>query len=137
MNQFTSTRDLDITIAKAIGYQVRAGGLFSPWNTILGAINIEALTPATEAEIWRRFAPRISTDMNQAFKLLEYIHAQYGIQYSLYSEDNWHVCQIGFWNNEAGQSDEIYSARNPVVSIAIAKAIAQCPIVMGQEAIKA
>lgn len=130
-------RALDIAIAKALGFRVEKATLYSPGGTLLGGdwhvhSGSQPETPDKIQETWEQYTPRFTTRPDEAFWLLDEINKRYGIQYNLFLENDlrYHTCEVGHWGMDAGDKDHIWSACEATPALAIAKAVAQCPIVM-------
>ncbi|MEO1290557.1 MAG: hypothetical protein AAFV93_22665 [Chloroflexota bacterium] len=132
-------RELDVNIAKALGFYFKDWALYSPTDTLMGGNSkhhgtSKIPTVDEENQIWLDYTPRFSTSMNDAMYLLEILNAWFGISYNLFLENGlvYHTCEIGHWASEAGQRDQLWTACEKKPAHAIAMAVSKCPIVMGE-----
>jgi hypothetical protein len=135
-------REIDIKIAKTVGFYIERGALHAPMPncTLLGGdVQVhmfqKEMTPEIEAQIWQDYTPRFSKSMDEAMWLLNFLLEKYFISYNLFLENDmvWHTAEIGHWANEAGRSDFVFTGCEKTPALAICKAILQCPIVMGEK----
>lgn len=132
-------RNLDIKIAKAMGFKIERGCLYSPSGVFLGGNYMvhrmgKPLDPDTEAMLWDDYTPHFSSDMRDAMYLLDRLNDAWGISYNLFLENDlvYHTAEIGYWNDEAGKRDELWTGCEKTPAHAIAQAVVQCPILMGE-----
>lgn len=131
------SRDIDIRIARALGFKVINGALYAPEPnpTLIGGnsqVHFGAVseTPEMIDDVWRSYTPHFSSNMVDAFWLLEHVWQRYGIEYNLFRDNgDWHNCEVGYFTETVEYWQE--SEKSP--ALAIAKAVAQCPVVMGED----
>lgn len=133
-------RLLDIRLAMAFEFKVENATMYSPEGTLLGgdfSVHIGSMKETNEhiLNTWLTYTPRFTKDMNQAMWLLEQSRKLFHTDYNLFQDDDLHTCEFGFWINEAGKRDQIWSATEDTSALAIAKAVAQSPVTMGAWAI--
>jgi hypothetical protein len=138
----TDSREIDIRVARALGFKVKRGALYAPepHPTLIGGnthvhLGSAPETPEIIEDVWQTYSPRFSSDVNEAFWLLERLWNTHGIEYNLFRDNgDWHTCELGYWAHDEGERDELWQATEKEPALAIAKAVAQCPVVMGEGA---
>lgn len=138
-------RDLEIRIAKAVGFTVEKGTLYAPPpnRTLLGGGDISVHfgfkpeTPEIIAETWQHYTPRFARSMDDAMWLIDTLYKRDGIDYNLFRDnDGRHTCEIGWWAYELGYSDKLWQATEDSAALAIALAVSKCPDVMDAKSIE-
>lgn len=137
-------RELEIRIAKALGFTVEKGTLYAPPpnKTLMGGVYLvhigrEPETPGIIEQVWHGYAPRFARSMDDAMWLLKTLWERHSIQYNLFlnSSNGAHICEIGFWGSFMKPIDhEVWSACEGDPALAIALAVSKCPAVMGDHA---
>jgi hypothetical protein len=99
-------REIDIKIAKAIGFYIERGAFYTPKprSVLLGGdVQVhmfqKEITPEIEAQIWRDYTPRFCGRMDEAMFLLDFLREQYFVSYNLFLENDMvhHTAEIGHW----------------------------------------
>lgn len=135
-------RDLEIRIAKALGFAVVKGALYAPApnKTLLGGhYSVHAgfmpETPEIVEGVWKDYTPRFARSMDDAMWLLDLIYDRYHLDYNLFRDnDGRHTCEIGWWADEPGRQDQLWQETGNSPALAIAIAVSKCPAVMGAHA---
>jgi hypothetical protein len=122
-------REIDIKIAKAVGFFVKKGTLYAPSGTLLGGdIEIhwgsKEMTPEIEAGIWQSYTPRFSTRMDEAMFLLDLLREQHFVSYNLFLENDMvhHSAEIGHWG-EPDHPNYTFSGCEKTPALAVCQAV--------------
>lgn len=124
-------RELEIKLAKAVGFTVERGTLYAPKpnQTLLGGdvmVNMGAKpeTPEIVSQCWQYYTPRFARNMDDAMFLLDHLHETDYLDYNLFRDNNGlHTCEVGFWSNEPGGRDETWQANEKEAALAVARAV--------------
>ncbi len=137
-------RDLEIKIAKSVGFTVEKGTLYAPApnKTLLGGdtrvhFGGKPETPEVIEQVWRDYTPRFARSMDEAMWLLDFIYERDFIDYNLFRDnDGRHTCEIGWWADDATRTDQLWQATDESPSLAVALAVSKCPYVMDVKSIE-
>jgi hypothetical protein len=125
-------REIDIKIAKGIGFQIIRGALHAPMPnpTLLGGdVHVhlfgKEMTPEIEAQIWQDYTPRFSTRMDEAMFLLDLLLKHHFVSYNLFLENDMvhHTAEIGHWPDEPHRRKDTFTGCEKTPAHAICEAV--------------
>lgn len=123
-------RELEIAVAKAVWYRVEGGVLYAPNGNETESLS---MTSKEDAAVWQALCPAFGSSMSDAAYLLDLIYGMYGMDYNLFRDnDGWHTCEIGWWSSEAGERDQVWTANEDTMALAVLQAVVKCEAVMGR-----